>query len=64
MRTQRLMPLSLLLDDAADAAIQSDVDANEADSDSADAAIQADVDGNEADSDSADAAIQADVTRV
>ena len=47
--------------DAADAAIQSDVDGNEADSDSADAAIQADVDGNEADSDSADAAIQADV---
>ena len=46
---------------AADAAIQADVDQNEADSDSADAAIQADVDQNEADSDSADAQLQANI---
>ena len=46
---------------AADTAIQADVDQNELDSDAADAAIQADVDQNELDSDAADAAIQADV---
>ena len=43
------------------AAVQSDVDQNEADADTAIAAVQADVDQNEADADAAIAALQADV---
>ena len=44
---------------AAEAAIQADVDQNEADADAAIAAVQADVDQNEADADAADAALDA-----
>ena len=47
--------------DAAVAAVQADVDQNEADADAAIAALQADVDQNEADADAAIAAVQADV---
>ena len=43
------------------AAVQTDVDGNEADADAAIAAVQADVDQNEADADAAIAAVQADV---
>nr|BDD47506.1 hypothetical protein 79 [Pelagibacteraceae bacterium] len=43
------------------AAVQADVDQNEADADAAIAAVQADVDQNEADADAAIAAVQADV---
>jgi transcriptional regulator with XRE-family HTH domain len=46
---------------AAVAAVQADVDQNEADADAAIAAVQADVDQNEADADAAIAAVQADV---
>ena len=46
---------------AAEAALQADVDQNEADADAAIAAVQADVDQNEADADAAIAALQADV---
>ena len=46
---------------AAEAAVQADVDQNEADADAAIAAVQADVDQNEADADAAIAAVQADV---
>ena len=48
--------LSSLEESADIAAVQADVDQNEADSDVADAAIQADVDQNEVDSDAADTA--------
>jgi len=43
------------------AAVQADVDQNEADADAAIAAVQADVDQNESDADAAIAAVQADV---
>jgi hypothetical protein len=43
------------------AAVQTDVDGNEADADAAIAAVQADVDQNESDADAAIAAVQADV---
>ena len=48
---------------AAEAAVQADVDQNEADADAAIAAVQADVDQNEADADAAIAAVQADVNQ-
>ena len=51
----------VLSNDAAVAAVQADVDQNEADADAAIAAVQADVDQNEADADAAIAAVQADV---
>jgi|GEM_PF-2298162 len=53
--------LSALEESSDIAAVQTDVDANEADADAAIAAVQADVDQNEADADSAIAAVQADV---
>ena len=53
--------LSTLEESADIAAVQTDVDTNEADADAAIAAVQADVDQNEADADSAIAAVQADV---